>query len=145
MEELQDVISAYEGNRDLLRFHFHHPKRILERLTNLQREPIRFTVAEDYDPQRRFFISLDEIDKLLRGGTSDYRLGVYAFFLSYEDAKEREQYLRSCHGEYSGSHGGNDSTEYTPVRVSPSATAASQRPMPSWTGAGTRRRGGLQS
>lgn len=118
VEELQDVISAYEGNRDLLRFHFHRPKRILERLTNLQREPIRFTAAEDYDPQRRFFISLDEIDKLLRGGTSDYRLGVYAFFLSHEDAKEREQYLRSCHGEYSGSHGGNDSTEYTSKGVS---------------------------
>ena len=67
---------------------------------------------------RRFFISLDEIDRLLRGGTSDYRLGVYAFFLSHEDAKEREQYLRSCHGEYSGSHGGNDNMEYTSKGVS---------------------------
>lgn len=118
VEELQDFISAYEGNHDLLRFHFHRPKRILERLTDLQRESVRFIAAEDYDPQRRFFISLDEIDRLLRGGTSDYRLGVYAFFLSHEDAKEREQYLRSCHGEYSGSHGGNDNMEYTSKGVS---------------------------
>ena len=118
VEELRGFIDAYEGNHDLLRFRFHRPKRILERLADLQREPVRFTAAKEYDPKRRFFITLDEIDKLLRGGTSDYRLGVYAFFLAHEDAKEQEQYLRSCHGEYSGSHGGNDNTEYTGKGVS---------------------------
>ena len=113
VEEAQSFLAAYEENRNLLRFHFHRPTQLLERLTDLQREPVRFTAAEDYDPQRHLFISLDEIDRLLRGGTTDYRLGVYSFFLVHEDIKERETYLRSCHGEYSGSHGGNDNTEYT--------------------------------
>lgn len=118
VEEVQSFLSAYEENRNLLRFHFHRPTQLLERLTDLQREPVRFTAAEDYDPQRHFFISLDEIDRLLRGGMTDYRLGVYSFFLAHEDIKERETYLRSCHGEYSGSHGGNDNTEYTGKGIS---------------------------
>lgn len=111
VEELQDFLSAYEGNRDLLRFHFHRPKRILERLTDLQREPVRFTAAEDYDPQRRFFISLDEIDGLLRGGNSHYRLGVYSFYLEHPDMNERAKYLANYHGD-SGQHGGNDNITY---------------------------------
>lgn len=111
VEELRGFIDAYEGNHDLLRFHFHRPKRILERLTDLQREPVRFTAAEDYDPQRRFFISLDEIDRLLRGGTADYRLGVYSFYLEHPDINERAKYLANYHGD-SGQHGGNDNISY---------------------------------
>lgn len=111
VEEVRDFISAYEENRELLRFHFHRPKRILERLTDLQREPVRFTAAEDYDPQRRFFISMDEIDKLLRGGNSHYRLGVYAFYLEHPDTNERAKYLANYHGD-SGYYGGNDGISY---------------------------------
>ena len=111
VEEVQSFISAYEGNRELLRFHFHRPKRILERLTDLQREPVRFTAAEDYDPQRRFFISMDEIDKLLRGSNSHYRLGVYAFYLEHPDTNERAKYLANYHGD-SGYYGGNDGISY---------------------------------
>lgn len=111
VEEVQSFISAHEGNRDLLRFHFHRPKRILERLTDLQREPVRFTAAEDYDPQWRFFISMDEIDKLLRGSNSHYRLGVYAFYLEHPDTNERAKYLANYHGD-SGYYGGNDGISY---------------------------------
>ena len=111
VEEVQSFISAYEGNRELLRFHFHRPKRMLERLTDLQREPVRFTAAEDYDPQRRFFISMDEIDKLLRGSNPHYRLGVYAFYLEHPDTNERAKYLANYHGD-SGYYGGNDGISY---------------------------------
>lgn len=110
-EELRGFIDAYEGNQALLRFHFHRPKRILERLTDLQREPVRFTAAEEYDPKRRFFISLDEIDRLLRGGNSQYRLGVYSFYLEHPDINERAKYLANYHGD-SGYHGGNDNITY---------------------------------
>jgi N12 class adenine-specific DNA methylase len=111
VEEVRIFISAYEGNRDLLRFHFHRPRRILERLTDLQREPVRFTAAEDYDPQRHFFISMDEIDKLLRSSSPHYRLGVYAFYLEHPDTNERAKYLANYHGD-SGHYGGNDGISY---------------------------------
>ena len=113
-DELEQFVQAYRENRELLRFHFHRPQRLLEQLSDLQREPLHFTAAEGYDPQRRFFISGDEIDNLLRGGegSTDYRLAVYSFYRNHTDRKERENFLKHYHGEYSGYSGGNDDVIY---------------------------------
>ena len=120
-DEWYSFAEAYREDRDLLRFHYHQPAELLRQLEDLQREPVRFTVSEDYDPTLQRFISLDEIDKLLRGpdterGMED-RLAVYAFFLAHPDAKEREKALRNMHG-VSGSYGGNDNISYDPKGVS---------------------------
>ena len=113
-DELEQFVQAYGENRELLRFHFHRPQKLLEQLADLQREPLHFTAAEGYDPQRRFFISGDEIDNLLRGGkhSTDYRLAVYSFYRNHSDRKEREDFLKHYHGEYSGHSGGNDDVTY---------------------------------
>ena len=113
-DELEQFVQAYGENRELLRFHFHRPQRLLEQLSDLQREPLHFTAAEGYDPQRRFFISGDEIDNLLRGGkrSTDYRLAVYSFYRNHTERKEREKFLKHYHGEYSGYSGGNDDVTY---------------------------------
>ena len=101
---------ALDAGQDLLRFRSHRPKEILQRLRDLQREPLHFTVADGFTPDRKFFISADEIDKVLRegSGNTDYRLGVYAFYATHKDKAEREKYLKNYHGEYSGHCGGND-------------------------------------
>ena len=113
-DELEQFVQAYAENRELLRFHFHRPQKLLEQLADLQREPLHFTAAEGYDPQRRFFISGDEIDNLLRGGkrSTDYRLAVYSFYRNHSDRKEREDFLKHYHGEYSGYSSGNDDVTY---------------------------------
>ena len=113
-DELEQFVQAYGENRELLRFHFHRPQKLLEQLSDLQREPLHFTAAEGYDPQRRFFISGDEIDNLLRGGkrSTDYRLAVYSFYRNHTERKERENFLKHYHGEYSGYSGGNDDVTY---------------------------------
>ena len=113
-DELEQFVTAYGENRELLRFHFHRPRKLLEQLSDLQREPLHFTAAEGYDPQRRFFISGDEIDNLLRGGkrSTDYRLAVYSFYRNHTERKERETFLKHYHGEYSGYSGGNDDVTY---------------------------------
>ena len=113
-DELEQFVQAYAENRELLRFHFHRPQKLLEQLADLQREPLHFTAAEGYDPQRHFFISGDEIDNLLRGGKggTDYRLAVYSFYRNHSDRKEREDFLKHYHGEYSGHSGGNDDVTY---------------------------------
>ena len=87
---------------------------MLEQLSDLQREPLHFTAAEGYAPQRRFFISGDEIDNLLRGGkrSTDYRLAVYSFYRNHTERKERENFLKHYHGEYSGHSSGNDDVTY---------------------------------
>ena len=113
-DELEQFVQAYGENRELLRFHFHRPQKLLEQLSDLQREPLHFTAAEGYDPQRRFFISGDEIDNLLRGGkrSTDYRLAVYSFYRNHTERKEREDFLKHYHGEYSGHSSGNDDVTY---------------------------------
>ena len=113
-DELEQFVQAYRENRELLRFHFHRPQKLLEQLSDLQQEPLHFTAAEGYAPQRRFFISGDEIDNLLRGGkrSTDYRLAVYSFYRNHTERKERENFLKHYHGEYSGHSGGNDDVTY---------------------------------
>lgn len=113
-DELEGFIKAYEYDKELLRFRFHRPQKLLEQISDLQREPLHFTAAEGYDPQRRFFISGDEIDNLLRGGkhSTDYRLAVYSFYRNHSDRKEREGFLKHYHGEYSGYSSGNDDVTY---------------------------------
>ena len=105
--------AVHASDRSMLRSRWYDPKAILQRLEDLQREPIIFTAAEGYDPQRQFYISDDELDKLVLSGNGDYRLDVYAFFANHSETKEREKYLSHYHGEYSGSHNGNDNTTYT--------------------------------
>lgn len=107
--------ATLDAGQDLLRFRFYRPKEILERLRDLQREPLHFTVADGFAPDRQFFISADEIDKVLRegSGNTDYRLGVYAFYATHKDKAEREKYLKDYHGEYSGHCGGNDNLTHT--------------------------------
>lgn len=114
VEEWRIFSEAHGENQNILRYRSYRPKEILEQLQDLQREPIVFTAAENYNPQRRLFISGDEIDNLLRGGRhgTDYRLAVYSFYRNHSDRKERENFLKHYHGEYSGYGNGNDDVTY---------------------------------
>lgn len=117
IDEWRTFAEVHKENPDLLRFRFYRPMRLLHQLEDLQREPIRFSVAEDYSPQPSRFISLDEIDKLLRGFDSErgteQRLETYAFFLAHSDSNEREKHLKGIHGEHHGFLAGNDQGEFT--------------------------------
>lgn len=112
--------AVYEKDRSLLRSRWYDPAALLRRLEDLQREPHIFTAADGYDPQRRFFISDDEIDRILRGSERSYesRLDTFSFFSRNTDAKERERFLKQQHGEYSGYHGGNDNQTYSSAGLS---------------------------
>ena len=111
---------VYEKDCSLLRSRWYDPVALLRRLEDLQREPHIFTAADGYDPQRRFFISDDEIDRILRGSERSYesRLDTFYFFSRNTDTKERERFLKQQHGEYSGYHGGNDNQTYTSAGLS---------------------------
>ncbi len=112
--------AVYEKDRSLLRSRWYDPIALLRRLEDLQRELLVFTAADGYDPQRRFFISDDEIDRVLRGSERSYesRLDTFSLFSRNADAKERERFLKQQHGEYSGYHGGNDNQTYTSAGLS---------------------------
>ena len=114
LSEYEAFAAAYQENPAILRFRFYRPLALQAQLADLQREPLHFTAAEGYDPQWRLYISTDEIDDLLRGGkrSVDYRLAVYSFYRNHTDRKEREDFLKHYHGEYSGYGGGNDDVTY---------------------------------
>lgn len=114
LSEYEAFAAAYQENPAILRFRFYRPLALQAQLADLQREPLHFTAAEGHDPQRRLYISTDEIDNLLRGGkrSVDYRLAVYSFYRNHTDRKEREDFLKHYHGEYSGYGGGNDDVTY---------------------------------
>ena len=114
LSEYEAFAAAYQENPAILRSRFYRPLALQAQLADLQREPLHFTAAEGYDPQRRLYISTDEIDNLLRGGkrSVDYRLAVYSFYRNHTDRKEREDFLKHYHGEYSGYSGENDDVTY---------------------------------
>ena len=129
LSEYEAFAAAYQENPAILRFRFYRPLALQAQLADLQREPLHFTAAEGYDHQRRLYISTDEIDNLLRGGkrSVDYRLAVYSFYRNHTDRKEREDFLKHYHGEYSG-YGGPTSS----AKAFLSAMAVSPPPTPRW-------------
>ena len=114
VDEWAEFTEAHKANPRLMRFKHHNPAKILGWLRNLQREPVIFRAAEGFDPKRERFITKDEIDRLLRGSEqrSDYRLGVYSFFRTHKDTKEREKYLREKFGTGGGTYDGNAYTNH---------------------------------
>ena len=114
-EEWAVFAAAHANDRSLMASRLYHPAKLLQKLEDLQRTPLIFTAAQSFNPLQRYFISDDEINQALRGHESEFRsrLDVFSFFSQNTDTKEREQFLKRQHGEYSGYHGGNDNKTYT--------------------------------
>ena len=114
-EEWAVFAAAHANDHSLMVSRLYHPAKLLQKLEDLQRIPLTFTAAEGFNPLRRYFISDDEINQALRGHEREFRsrLDVFSFFSQNTDTKEREQFLKRQHGEYSGYHGGNDNKTYT--------------------------------
>ena len=107
--------AAHANDRSLMVSRLYNPAELLQKLEDLRRTPLIFTAAQSFNPLQRYFISDDEINQALRGREREFRsrLDVFSFFSQNTDTKEREQFLKRQHGEYSGYHGGNDSKTYT--------------------------------
>lgn len=105
MYEVDGFAREYDGNRNLLRFHFHEPFGLAARISLLSPEPKEFTALEGFEPARASFITEDEIDRMLtRGsGISEGKMRIYSYFVQGHDAKERTAFLRDEYG--TGGHG----------------------------------------
>lgn len=112
IEEWTNVVETAAQSQTVFRWRV-PAQRFLDRLQDMQIQPLTFYAAEGFEPQRRLFISADEIDNVLRRGTADYRLAVYSFYQLHANRKAREKFLKDRHGEYGGFHGGNDNLTYT--------------------------------
>lgn len=100
IDGLEDLVRQYEQDRDVLRFHFHKPKELLSRLKDLQLPKRDFITKSDFSYEPKFFVTEDEKDKLLTGG-SDVQYGKFRiekFFKEEHTEKEKIAFLKNEYG-----------------------------------------------
>lgn len=100
IDGLDDLIRQYEQDRNVLRFHFHKPKELLSRLKDLQLPKRDFITKSDFSYEPKFFVTEDEKDKLLTGGSGvQYgKFRIEKFFKGERTEKEKIAFLKNEYG-----------------------------------------------
>lgn len=100
IDGLEDLIRQYEQDRNVLRFHFHKPKELLSRLKDLQLPKRDFITKSDFSYEPKFFVTEDEKDNLLTGGSGvQYgKFRIEKFFKGEHTEKEKIAFLKNEYG-----------------------------------------------
>lgn len=100
IDGLEDLIRQYEQDRNVLRFHFHKPRGLLSRLKDLQLPKRDFITKSDFSYEPKFFVTEDEKDKLLIGGSGvQYgKFRIEKFFKGEHTEKEKIAFLKNEYG-----------------------------------------------
>ena len=103
---LQRLTNAYEEDRELLRFHFYKPQKILSNFKDLRQTKREFTAEIKKITDFKMFITQDEVDKALTGGSSfqDGKYRIYNFFTQPHSTKEKEDFLKNEYGTGGRTH-----------------------------------------
>ncbi len=106
IKAVQDLNAAYEHDRNIMRFHYHQPSQILQRLIDLNLERKGFTVREYDNISFSAFITEDEIDASFMGGSSfsQGKFRIYSHFLQAHTPKERIDFIKKEYGHGGKSH-----------------------------------------
>ena len=115
-KEYGKLMDDYNAGMKIIRFNYaaqYSIPYIAEIIEGMKREPIRFKAESGYLPDRKIFISQDEIDKIIINGKNNhaYRLETYTYFVNYPDKADRIKYVGK--DNQSGYLGGNDSVNKT--------------------------------
>ena len=105
-EEYAAFWTAYQQDRDLLRFHYHRPKEIWENLKDLDLPRRTFSSDLSQVPTVQHFITEDEIDAAMTSGSSfaGGKGRIYAFFMENHTDKEKVRFLKDEYGIGGRSH-----------------------------------------
>ena len=105
-EEYAAFWAAYQQDRDLLRFHYHRPREIWENLKDLDLPRRTFSSDLSQVPTVQHFITEDEIDAAMTGGSSfaGGKGRIYAFFMANHTDKEKVRFLKDEYGIGGRSH-----------------------------------------
>ena len=112
-EEYHAFLSAYEQDRSIMRFRLseYNTHRIGVVLDGIDLPERSFTAQPDFLRRCKMFITQDEIDQFFLADSVDSQLAVYSFFCYPHAKEERQKFIKSRFGEYSG--GGRDGYDYT--------------------------------
>ena len=105
-EEYAAFWTAYDQDRGLLRFHYHRSKEIWERLKDLSLPRIAFSSQMTEVPAAKQFITEDEIDAALTGGSGveGGKGRIFTFFRESHTDKEKVDFLKREYGIGGRSH-----------------------------------------
>ena len=100
IDGLTDLTKKYEENRNILRYHFHKPKALLEKLKDLQLERKDFITKSDFSFNPKYFITEDEKDKVVShgGNIQDSKFRIAQYFNQEHSAKEKADFLKNGYG-----------------------------------------------
>ena len=115
-KEYGRLMDDYNAGMKIIRFNYapqYSIPYIAEIIEGMKREPIPFKTELGYLPERKMFISQDEIDKIIINGKNNhaYRLETYTYFVNHPDKADRIKYVGK--DNQSGYLGGNDSVNKT--------------------------------
>ena len=105
-EEYAAFWTAYQQNRELLRFHYHKPREIWENLKDLSLPRTTFTAQLTEVPAAKQFITEDEIDAAMTNGSSfaGGKGRIFVFFQGKHTDKEKVDFLKREYGIGGRSH-----------------------------------------
>lgn len=105
MKELHTFLDAYQKNSSLMRFPFYNPNKVLASMENLVVPRLEYTSSISEMPTVKGFITEDEINERLSGGSNfaGSKVRIYDFYQSPHTSKEKLDFLKN---EY-GTGGGN--------------------------------------
>lgn len=112
ISEMESFIAAYQEERSLLRFHFHRPQEILDRLNDLNLAHKEFSSQMTEIPWGNEFITEDEINSALTfGGSIEGAKGrVHDYFVQPHTPQEQIAFLKREYGTGGRSHALSGST-----------------------------------
>lgn len=115
--EYSKFAKAYEnGMINLYKYNYEYSvPYVYDIFKGMQVEPTNFKTADDFNPNRQYFISNDEVDNFLRRGKSsaESRFRIYTGFANSNDKSERVKFIKDYYG-LSGSYSGNDNLDSSP-------------------------------
>ena len=105
-EEYAAFWTAYQQDRELLRFHYHKPREIWESLQDLSLPRKSFSSEMQDVPAVKQFITEDEIDAAMTGGSGieGGKGRIFTFFKNPHTDKEKVDFLKSEYGIGGHSH-----------------------------------------
>lgn len=112
LDEYEKFMTVLMKDGYFLRFEYaqeYTPYYTYEIVKGMRIEPVDFKTAADFNPDRQYFISNDEIENFLRGGKSsaEARFRIYTQLVNAETKEKRAKVLKDYYG-ISGSISGND-------------------------------------
>ena len=122
--DYEQFLSAYKQNQDVLRFHYHKTEDIISAIKDLDLPRKQFTTDMTEIEDVKQFITDDEIDVSLSGGSgfSDGKKRIYEFFTQNHDSKEKTEFLKNEYGTggrspaLSGASGSSENHDYKGIK-----------------------------